>query len=186
MNILLNLLPEDKKAHLKERVRSRFVFSQMLMFLFFQGFYVFVLAGSFFILEHHELTFQDTTHKLESNDSRKNLLEIDKRFQEVNKKVEVVALLNQSHFHFTTLLTKLEQVLPSGVVLSGVATKDYSISISGKADNRSDIVLLEKNLNGESCFSSVDIPGATWLSPRDISFQISFLVKKECIQYNAL
>jgi hypothetical protein len=50
MNILLNLLPEDEKTRLKERVRSRFVFSQMLMILFFFGLYVCMIgatSGSF-------------------------------------------------------------------------------------------------------------------------------------------
>jgi Tfp pilus assembly protein PilN len=181
MNILLNLLPEDKKAHLKERVRSRFVFSQMLMLLFFQGFYVFILTGAFFALQHNESSFQGVTQRLESGDSRKSLMEIEKKFQEVNKKVEIAALLNREHFHFTELLVKLEQALPSGIALSGITTKDYRIDFSGKANERNDIVLLEKNLNGESCFTAVDIPASTWLAPKDIVFQISFSVKKECI-----
>lgn len=182
MNILLNLLPEDKKAFLKERVRSRFVFSQMLMVLFFHGMYVLILVGAFFALEHNESSFQGVTQQLESKESHKELLEIEKKFQEANKKVEIATKLNGEHFHFTKLLLILDRIFPTGVTLSSVSTKDYLVSLSGKATERSDIVLLEKNLNGESCFTSIDIPPSVWLSPKDIPFQISFSVKKECIK----
>ncbi len=182
MNILLNLLPEDKKSFLKERVRSRFVFSQMLMVLFFHGMYVLILVGAFFALEHNESSFQGATQQLALKDSHKELLEIEKKFQEVNKKVEVAVKLNAEHLHFTQLLSRLERVLPPGVVLSSVSTKDFVVSIAGKAAERNDMVLLEKSLNEESCFTAIDIPPAVWLSPKDIAFQISFSVKKECLK----
>ena len=182
MNILLNLLPEDKKAHLKERVRSRFVFSQMLMLLFFQGFYIFILAGAFFALQYNESSFQSTTQKMESGDSRKALLEIEKKFQEVNKRVEIATMLDREHFHFTDLLLVFERALPTGITLTSMTTKDYEVSFSGKAEERNNIVLLEKKLNEESCIASVNIPSSTWLSPKDIDFQISFSIKKECIK----
>ncbi len=182
MNILLNLLPEDKKIFLKEKVRSRFVFSQMLMVLFFHGMYIVVVAGAFFALERDELSFQGTTRQLASEESHQELLEIEKKFQEVNKKVEIAIKLNTEHLHFTELLARIDRVLPAGVTLSGVNTKDYVVSIAGKAPERSDMVLLEKNLSEESCFASVDIPPSVWLSPKDIAFQISFSVKKECLK----
>jgi len=182
MNILLNLLPEDKKAHLKERVRSRFVFSQMLMLLFFQGFYIFILVGAFFALRYNETSFQNATQQLESGDNRRSLVEIEKKFQEVNKKVEVAVLLDLEHLHFTDLLLIFERALPAEVTLSSVATKEYEVSFSGKAAERNDIVTLEKNLSAEPCIVAVDIPPSTWLSPKDISFQIGFSVKKECVK----
>lgn len=182
MNILLNLLPEDKKSHLKDRVRSRFVFSQMLMILFFYGLYVVMLAGSFFSLQHNETSFQGMSRQLESGGSRKELLQIEKKFQEVNREVEVVATLNRGHLHFTELLLKIDHALPLGITLTSLSTKDYAVSMAGKAADRNDAVILERNLNDEACFTSVNIPPSTWLSPKDISFQIDFSVKKECIK----
>lgn len=182
MNILLNLLPEDKKTFLKERVRSRFVFSQMLMILFCHAMYLLILLGAFFALEHNEASFQGVTQQLESKESHKELLEIEKKFQEVNKKVEIATKLNGEQLHFSGLLLMLDHILPAGVKLSSVSTKDFVVNISGKAAERNDIVLLEKNLNGESCFTSIDIPPSVWLSPKDIVFQISFAVKKECMK----
>jgi Tfp pilus assembly protein PilN len=133
-------------------------------------------------LEHNESSFQGATQQLESKDSHKELLEIEKKFQDVNKRVEVATKLNGEHFHFTQLLEKLDEVLPLGVTISSVSTKDYLVSLSGKAAERNDMVLLEKSLNGESCFTTIDIPPSVWLSPKDIAFQISFSVKKECMK----
>ena len=182
MNILLNLLPEDKKSFLKERVRSRFVFSQMLMVLFFHGMYILLIGGAFFALEHDESSFQGATQQLTAKESYKELQEIEKKFQEVNKRVEIASKLNGEHLHFTELLLRLDRVIPAGVTLSSVNTKDYVVSMSGKASERSDMVLLEKHLNEESCFMVIDIPPSVWLSPKDIVFQIGFSVKKECLK----
>ena len=117
MNILLNLLPENKKLYLKERVRSRFVFSQMLMLLFFLGLYIVILTGAFFSLQYSETSFQDTTRQMELDANRKMLAESEAKFQEVNRKVDIVARLNQEHFHFTELLIKLEQKNSWGTVI---------------------------------------------------------------------
>ncbi len=182
MNILLNLLPEDKKAFLKEKVRSRFVFSQMLMLSFLHGLYVCILIGAYFSLEHNESSFQGMSQQLESGESRKSLLEIETKFQDINKQVAVVTLINREHLHFTKLLSLLGQTIPPGVKLSSVSTKDYVVSLTGKAAKRNDMVALEKSLNEESCFAAVDIPPSVWLSPEDISFQIGFSLNKECIK----
>lgn len=182
MNILLNLLPEDEKTRLKERVRSRFVFSQMLMILFLFGLYGCMLVGAFFFLERNEASFKGTTQQLESGESRKELGEIEKKFQEVNQEVTVVALLDREHFHFATLLDLVAKSLSPGIALTGLSTKDYAVNLSGKAPARDDMVLFERNLRGESCFIDIDIPDSTWLSPKDISFQIGFSVKKECLK----
>jgi Tfp pilus assembly protein PilN len=184
MNILLNLLPEDEKTRLKERVRSRFVFSQMLMILFFFGLYGCMLVGAFLFLERNEASFEGTTQQLESGESRKELGEIEKKFQEVNQKVSVATLLDREHFHFSTLLDRVEKVLPPGVVLTSFSTKDYAVTLSGKALERDDMVVFEKNLHDEACFMDIDIPASAWLSPKDISFQIGFTVKKECLKTN--
>lgn len=184
MKTLLNLLPEEKKEAIQRRLRFRFFLWQLFLVLLLECFYLAVLGGIFFILEYQLESYQTIEGAaVSSSYQEKRLMEYERAFREANEQADTVGRISASHLRFTEVFLLLDRVLPKGITVDHVVTKDYVITLTGKAARRDDLLALDTSLKGEDgCIESVNVPISNLFSQEDIDFQVDFTMKESCLR----
>lgn len=187
MKTLLNLLPEEKKEIIQNKLRFRFLLWQLFLIFLLEIFYLSVLVGMYLILDFELQSLEKISNSSQSSYTQeKKLAEYEKKFRDVNTQTDIIGKIERSHLHFTNVFLLLDTLLPKGITVSGLSTKEYTVSISGKAQKREDLLLLDGQLKGSSCITNVNIPLTNLFSQENIDFQLDFQVSSECLQKNSL
>lgn len=189
MKTLLNLLPEGKKESIQGRLRSRFLLWQLFLLFLLEIFYLAVLICTYLILDFQLRGLTDiggeTTASSQSELIRLNTYE--KKFDENNRRVKVVGSIDAFHLYFSKVLTLIDPLLPEGVTVTHLATKEYAVSLSGRAETREQLLQLDENLkNSGRCIEKVTIPLQNLFSQENIDFQVDFTVASECLKKDTL
>lgn len=185
MKTLLNLLPEGKKETIQNRLRARFLLWQLFLVFVLTVFYLSVLVSIYLILDFQLKSLEEINQNtaLSSRSEEKRLNEYEKKFQDTNSKVDVVERIDRSHLYFSAIFKLLDTLTPPGIVVNQLSTDEYTVSLSGKAAKREDLILFDKQLKEEgACITNVDIPVSNLFSQEDIDFQLDFSVKPECLK----
>ncbi len=185
MKTLLNLLPEERKEAIQRSLYFRFLLWQTFLLFCLECFYLIVLFGIFFILSFQLQTFQEIGANIDGTTSsaqQKTLSQYEKKFRETNEMVDTAIRIGHSHLYFTEAFLLLDQLLPEGIRVDQLRSKDYTILLSGTAARRDDLLLFESNLKGSSCVKSVNMPISNLFSQEDVDFQMDFSVKSECLK----
>lgn len=186
MKTLLNLLPEEKKDDIQNRLRSRFLLWQLFLVFVLEIFYFSMLIGTYFILDFQLKSLQGIGQNtvLSSRAEDKRLSEYEKKFQDTNAEIEVTNRIDRSHLYFSNILMLLDTLVPAGITISQMKTNEYVVSLSGRAAKRDDLLLFDKQLKAEEkCVTDVNIPVSNLFSQEKIDFQIDFSVKPECLRF---
>lgn len=179
--IKLNLIPEYKK----EEIRQRTIFSKILRWnLEFSSIYIafiLVLFAMGYILKLNLLT---NTIQLSPNNIAKfsEFKEYDTEIKEMNGRVAGIRKIQKGQLYWTKFFIKLNELVPDGIIIDNIATKDYSILLVGGSNNRDNLITFKEKIAADECFSDVDLP-LSYLVPREnLDFQITFSLKGECIK----
>ncbi len=184
MKILLNLLPEEEKNLVQTRLRSRFLLWQLFLLFLLEMFYFTILIGMYLILDFQFRSLESlgTNQNVPVSVQGEKLNQYEKKFRDTNEQVLTIGKIERSHFHFTQIFLLLDTLLPPGVTVSALNTKEYVVSLSGKATTREDLLLLDERLKGSECITDVNIPLSNLFSQQDIDFQIDFQIQPECLR----
>jgi hypothetical protein len=189
MKTLLNLLPEGKKESIERRLLSRFLLWQLFLLLLLQVFYLTIVICTYLVLDFQLRSLE----ALEKNAMIASQSEVDRldtyeqKFDNINKQVGVIGAIDRSHIYFSKVFTLIDPLLPAGVTVANLTTKEYTISLFGRAETREQLLELDENLkNGGQCFEKVAIPLQNLFSQEDIDFQVDFTLAPECLKNDAL
>lgn len=184
MKTLLNLLPEEKKDAIQNRLRSRFLLWQLFLVFVLEVFYLSILVSTYLILDFQLKSLQGIGQHMgqSSGSDDRRLNEYEKKFQDTNALVNTVEKIDQSHLYFSKVFLLLDTLTPPGIIINQMKTEEYKISLSGKAEKREDLLSFDKRLKDSvTCISDVVIPVSNLFSQTDIDFQLDFSVKPECL-----
>lgn len=182
MQIYLDLLPEDRKVELKKKKLFRAVIFQEVKLLVPVVFFATVLAVINFNLKTQ---FEIAMSSRSQNDSQEQYQEMkiyEEKFREINQKVTTFSNFQGKHLHWSKFFLEFTRLVPQNVYLNSLTTKDYQISLSGKAKNRDDLLAFQEKLKSSQCFSGVEVPLSNLVSKQDVVFQIDLNVKPECLK----
>lgn len=185
MKTLLNLLPEEKKDAIQSRLRSRFLLWQLFLVFVLEVFYLSMLVSIYLILDFQLKSLQDIERNalLTSRSEERRLAEYEKKFQETNAQVEAIRRVDRSHLYFSNIFELLDTLTPPHISIRQIKTTEYSVSLSGRAAKREDLLLFDKQLKAsEACITDVNIPVSNLFSQEDIDFQIDFSIRPECLR----
>lgn len=183
MRILLNLLPEERKAALAVRFFSRFFLWQTALVLLLLLFYISILGGIYFLLRHEAAANQNILSSFDQFDTEtKRLLEYQEAFKETNAVTEDLSRYFSRHLEWGKLFRTLEALTPDGVVYSQLLTKDYTVSLVGQAETREQFLAFEAALKGSDCVSDVKVPLSNLFSQTELDFQIDFNIRPACLE----
>ncbi len=183
MKTLLNLLPEEKKKEIERSTRGHFFLWQLCLPLFLEFFFFITLVGIYFILDFQvksiaasQASMPETAASQESD-----LRRYEDKFRGTNEAVDVVGRYLATHFQYAGLLRLLEDIQPEGIALREISGKEYTMTLSGRADRRDDLLEFENGLKSSECVSRVNVPLSNLFSQSDIDFQLDFDMKPECL-----
>lgn len=189
MKTLLNLLPEGKKESIQRRLLSRFLLWQLFLLFLLQVFYLTIVICTYLVLDFQLQSLKalekDATIASQGEVDRLNTYE--QKFDDMNKRVSVIGAIDRSHIYFSKVFTLIDPLLPTGVTVANLTTKEYTISLYGRAGTREQLLQLDENLkNGGRCFENVTIPLQNLFSQEDIDFQVDFTLTPECLKNDVL
>lgn len=183
MRVLLNLLPEEGRTIIRRKYYARFFFWQSTLLLFTEAFYLLMLGGVFLVVrEKHTLAEEAEAERARTQSSAAALTSYESKFRDANRLAEQSNRFDAEHLYWTELLRHLDRVVPPGVSLSTLSTKEYQVFIVGMAEERDDFLELEKRLKEESCLFDFTAPVTNLFSQKNVEFQIDFFIKQECLK----
>ena len=111
----------------------------------------------------------------------KQVEEFQREVKEMSKLVSEVEKIQKGQLFWSHLGEVMNRNIPNGVMLENLTTKEYGVSFFGKSKTRGELVQLKEALEKEKCISDLNFPLSNLISKEDISFQINFEMKKECL-----
>ena len=189
MKTLLNLLPEEKKESIQGRLRSRFLLWQFFLLLLLEIFYLVILISIYLILDFQlkSLNTVSENSALVSQGDTARLNTYQQKFSDTNKTVDIIGKIDRSHLYFSQVFSLIDPLLPDGIIVSSLTTKEYTVSVLGKAATRDQLLKLDENLKKSTkCVTNVNIPIQNLFSQENIDFQVDFTLVPECLRKGAL
>lgn len=189
MKTLLNLLPEEKKESIQGRLRSRFLLWQLFLLFLLEIFYLAILISIYLILDFQLQSLNAITENtaLVSQNEATRLNTYEQKFRDTNRMVDVVSKIDHSHLYFSQVFVLLDPLLPDGIIVTSLVTKEYTVSLLGKATTRDQLLQFDERLKATGkCISNVNIPIQNLFSQENIDFQVDFTLTPECLRKEVL
>ena len=175
---MINLLPPQYKAELKEEENWKLTVILSILFLIF-------LVCSALILFSIKISISS---QLEVQ--KVLLLQEEKKFKEsqIQNLEEKIAISNQtllklnsfyqSQNNLTEILEKISEAIPSSTYLTTLNLNLDKISLSGYSPTREILLEFKKNLEKEKLFEEIYFPPSNWVKPSDIEFSVNFKIAR--------
>ncbi|HAI74239.1 MAG TPA: hypothetical protein DCS28_02505 [Candidatus Moranbacteria bacterium] len=182
MKIKINLLPRDNKEEIARASCFRAVLGwEAVIFLIMSAGIVFLFGVNYLLNFNLQLVSEE---KNNSSDSAQyeTMKYYENKFSEINFKLSKISDIALGQIYWSELFLKLNDTVPDSVEISGLSTKDFSVSLAGKAKTRDDLLLFKGNLSHEVCFENVNLPLSNLVSKEDIVFQIDLEIKEDCVK----
>lgn len=183
MKTLLNLLPEENKKNIQRKTRFRFFLWQLFLVFALEIFYTGILMSTYLILDFQLQNLQMLGEQASKNYSEQSKLDqYQKKFKEINILTDKVGKIEENHFSFTQVFTLLDTLLPQGITIDHLATKNYTILLTGTAVKRDNLLEFDARLKESVCIENVNVPISNLFSQENVDFQVDFGIKKECLK----
>jgi len=175
---MINLLPPQYKAELKEEENWKLTLILSILFLIF-------LICSALILFSIKISISG-----QAEAQKILLLQEEKKFEEsqIQNLEEKITISNQallklnsfyqSQTNLTEILEKISETLPISVYLTTLNFNPAQISLSGFSPTREILLEFKKNLEQEELFEEIYFPPSNWVKPTDIDFSVNFKIVK--------
>lgn len=182
---MINLLPLEYKKNQRKALLFRVSFVALIIFS------LVVAASSILLLP----LYLSATAQVKGEKDRLNLYKASQSFSDTetssrtitdtNNRIATFAL-EESNFQFSTLLTLLDGITPSGVsitdislIMSDTNKKNIQLELTGKANTRDSLVRFVDVLKAQDNFESVELPISGLVKDKNIDFNMSFVVNYE-------
>lgn len=175
---MINLLPPQYKAELKEEENWKLTLILSILFLIF-------LVCSALILFSIKISISG-----QAEAQKILLLQEEKKFEEsqIQNLEEKITISNQtllklnsfyqSQTNSTEILEKISETLPIRTYLTTLNFNPAQISLSGFSPTREILLEFKKNLEQEELFEEIYFPPSNWVKPTNIDFSVNFKIVK--------
>lgn len=181
MRVTLNLLPEEKKEEIARARRFKAAIFWEAAILA-----VAIVCLLFLVSLNYILSFEvRSLQELENQDSGKEQYQAVKKYEEafsdVTAKTGELALVSKDQLYWSKLFEELSSIIPDGIKVSSISTKNFALILTGSADTRDNLISFKDKLAGDKCFTDVDLPLSNLVSRDNADFQMNLKVKRECL-----
>lgn len=172
--ISLNLLPNQKKEELK--FRKIYLMSQKILFilLIFTFFLSVIILLANLILAN---AFNDTAFSSSLVNATGKLSKYD--LAQTNKMVNNIKGVQDKFVNYDDLMIKITEMIPNNITLNhlSIDTEKNKVSLSGHANTRDALIVLQDNLKNSDFFDNLKSPISNLLEKKDIDFNITVDLK---------
>jgi len=182
MKVWLNLLPQEKKEVMERKRFDGFLLRQALLFAIVVMFHLSLLFGTALMARQDRVRAESEYRESNGLSSEfEELAAFEETFRSANALSDRMNRFLFSEPKWTLILSRLGEIVPSGVTLTSLTTREYRIFVSGEAKTREDFLVFESALKGDDCLVDVEAPVSNLFSETDVSFQVDFSVVPECL-----
>lgn len=170
----LNLLPLERRRSYDEHI----LFLSIRRFAISLGVFLLILTGVLFastiFLEQKVTEQQKHTQEVEAQLSKLSGASLDQQIRDFNAILNKANTVQTSYIQWTPVLYDILSLIPKGVVLSDLEMdgKLKTISFSGTAATRDDLLALQNALSHSSRFSNLTSPISNLLQRENILFEM--------------
>ncbi|MCX6765497.1 MAG: PilN domain-containing protein [Candidatus Moranbacteria bacterium] len=182
MKIYLDLLPEEKKEEIKKKKAFWMIIRQELRFLIPIIVFISILFSINLILKIQSDSWNGIYSLEQSQKEYQELKTYEEEFRQVNSKISSFSRLQEGHLYWSNVFYQLSDLVPEEISINGLITKDYQVSLSGKAKNRNNLLALQEKIQSSECFSNVNVPLSNLVNKENVDFQIDFEVAINCLK----
>lgn len=170
----LNLLSPDKKQHLKRMVNFQLIKKLIEISLIFLSLLGITFLGGQWTLESHFTQIVGNIVSANNKFAKTNL-----EIKSINLNLTQSEKIQKEYSLWTSLLEELSQAIPDNVTLGQLTlnNQNKTLTISGTASAREDLLLLKDNLEKISWIEKADIPSEQLTQKNNIQFSISPTLK---------
>jgi hypothetical protein len=180
MKIFLNLLPPQRKESLVNAFYARTFLARLILIVFLFLLVDGVLGMYFFRSFQKEKIISPISSGAPNGQAEYRAYQ--ETFESMNQKTRAASGYLTLHTSFSWLLSEIEAALPGGVRVQKLVTKEYQVLLSGTADTREAFLQMESALKKDACFSQFNAPLSNLFTETNVSFQLDFMVKEECLR----
>jgi len=184
MEIKINLIPPHKKEDIARAYWLRLVSKWEIEFVLLLVLLIAFLFSMNLVLKTSVLAENNAELLTEKNNDKYKLLEeYDNEIKVVIEQMAGVKKVQANQLYWSKVLLKINENFINGIEVVSLTTKNYDMTIAGRADTRDSLIAFKDKLAQDSCFANVDLPLSNLTSREDVEFQLSLKIKKECLKY---
>lgn len=181
MDIKLNLIPPAKREEIKKTKRQKTIIkAEMVLAVIFLAFYG-VLLSFQYVLNIDLASENMLNSEMEQANQFSKIRRYNVEFKKANDQIRQVASIDKNQLYWSKVFMKLGQLIIPGISLKNFSTDNYSVTVSGTADTRDNLLSFKDNLEKEECFSDINLPLSNLVDKTDVEFKIIFNVKESCL-----
>ena len=181
---MINLLPPQEKAELRQEENMRLVFLFEFLFLIFL-ISLFLGLLSIKISIAGEAEIQRVLYSEREKEFENSPLPIlERQIIESNEKLSRLNSFYERQFNFTEISELISKNLPPEMYLSGLTIASLPEGRGGKAcslfgfsPNRESLLQFKENLEKEKKFNEINFPSSNWVTSENINFLATFKTK---------
>ncbi len=182
MEIKLNLIPPRKKKEIERRRRVRLALkAEFVLTAIFLVFFS-ALFSFRYVLDVELASESSLDSEVEMADQFSEIRDYDNKIIMANEKTKQIISIDNGQLYWSRIFIKLSHLVSSGITIESLATADYTVTISGIADRRDNLLKFKDVLEKEDCFSNIDLPLSSLVNKDNIDFQIIFEIKEGCLK----
>jgi len=182
MEIRLNLIPKKRKDEINKRNRASIIFRIETFFATVLAIFLVMLLVFNYILNLNLNSTIKNEEKNGNSEKYEQLKDYDAKFNQINRKLADVISIKNDQLYWSKLFLKLNSSVFPGIEIKVVNTSDYLIRLMGISDTRDNLILFKEKLSSDECFSNINLPLDDLVEKNNISFEIDFLVDKNCLK----
>lgn len=174
--IKLNLLPPKEKREAKLAGLIHWLVFLAVPISFFLLVFILFLTSTFLSLLIMTKT-QDEAIKIRENDFKtQDLLETEEKIAEINQVLDQVHRKQSETVSWTPILEEISKITPKRIYLTNFSYNQSknTIILIGWAEERKDVLFMEKLLKESPFFDQVNSPLSNLLKQNNIDFSFNF------------
>ena len=183
---MINLLPPEEKEALRvERNKNLIIVLSYIVIISLICMALVLFSLRLYILE--DVNYQkDALVNAEKEYKTSEFFALKENIIKYNKDLSSVNSFYQNSVYLSDMFkTILSVQKPSGLYFTNIdmkrskESKKVSVIISGKSDNRDNLLVFKKNIESNEKIKNVNFPLNSWIKPIDITFNLTFEILKD-------
>lgn len=182
MKIYLDLLPQQRKQEIKRKKLFRKILKGEAISLLPFIVLIVILLNIYYLLILQKNITVNAYSAQQSENKYQQLGIYEEKFKQVNVLIKTIGKIQAEHLHWQSFFQQLNDIMPAGIYLTDLSTKDYTVFLVGKAKTRDDLLNFKSSLEATACFKNVNIPLSNLVVKDDVDFQIDISINEDCLK----
>ena len=181
--IKLNPLPPQEKNNLKLEQIQRWIFFyggavSILLFIF-----VFLLIFTWLFISAQIKSYSLSLENTKTSSQGQSVNEQLQLINDLNLRLEKINTVQKNHKYFSSVMTELGSLVPSGIRLEGLSIDENSQgTLSGYAQKREQVILFKENLEKSNSFEKIESPLSNLTKQVDLNFSFKFSLRANALK----